>query len=610
MKTFVFTGPDGKEYEVSGPDNGTQEQAFAILQQQHGQQAMVRSGLAPDRTPIAQLPESPMTGMSGPQKFLAGAGKTFSGLARGVQQAMLAPYEGGAVSRRQAELSSQEAEARQLDAPLSADPLGKAGEITGMAAAAAPTVFIPGANTYTGSALIGAGVGAIQPTVEPGERLTNMAVGGGAGLASQAAGRLIASALQGGKALVEPLTKGGQEKIAGRTIRSFAGGPVKPTPAATPGWQPTAAEATQNPGLAVLQRGAEAANPETARLLAERQFGQNAAAMNALEQISGTPADRSMAEGVRSYMGGLYDTATSKAIDPAVAASVRPQIDSLMARPAMKQAAARAAEIFDESQIAQTKAGSVQGLQYLKQALDDMIERAGSPGSSIGQNQLRALQQTRSDLIKTMEQIAPDLRAADAIYAGLSRPINEMEAGKALTEKLRPALMDYAPGAPTRLNAQQYAAAMRNLEEVLPKMTGYPGSTVENTFTPQNQQLMTGVAQDLAKRAAVTDMARGPGSNTAQNLATRNVMRQALGPLGLPEKWSETALLQTLMKPLNLVYGGIGENAAQRALAEALLDPQLAAQLSMAQPAARQLPTQVLSRLPAVTVPLALELQR
>jgi hypothetical protein len=287
---------------------------------------------------------------------------------------------------------------------------------------------------------------------------------------------------------------------------------------------------------------------------------------------------------------------------------LQPQIESLMRRPAMKQAAARAGQIFGEADIAKSPAGSVQGLQYLKQSLDDIIEKAGSPGSAIGKNELSALTQTRSDLISTMQQLAPDLRAADAAYAAASKPLNEMAAGQALTEKLRPALMDYAPGAPSRLNANQYALAMRNLEEVLPKMTGFPGSTVANTFRPESQQAMTGVAQDLAKRAAIADMARGPGSNTAQNLATRNVLRQTMGPLGIPEGFAESTLAQTLAKPLNLIYGGVAEPAAQRRLAEALLDPALGAQLSAFRPASRLPP--IMSRVPLISTPLALEYAR
>jgi hypothetical protein len=208
-----------------------------------------------------------------------------------------------------------------------------------------------------------------------------------------------------------------------------------------------------------------------------------------------------------------------------------------------------------------------------------------------------------------MQELAPNLRTVDKAYAAASRPVNEMAAGQALTEKLRPALMDYAPGAPTRLNAQQYANAMRNIEEVLPGMTGFSGSTVQNTFTPQNQQLMTGVAQDLARRAGSAEMARGPGSNTAQNLSTKNVLRQTLGPLGVPERWTDTTLLQTLAKPLNLIYGGVAEPAAQRKLAEALLDPAMAAKLSAAPPPTSQLPFRVMSRLPTAGIPIMLNRQ-
>lgn len=40
MPTFVFTSPDGKEHEVTGPEGATEEEAFGILQSQIGQQAV------------------------------------------------------------------------------------------------------------------------------------------------------------------------------------------------------------------------------------------------------------------------------------------------------------------------------------------------------------------------------------------------------------------------------------------------------------------------------------------------------------------------------------------------------------------------------------------
>lgn len=55
MPTFEFTGPDGKTYEVGAPDGATQDQAFALLQSQLGQQpskpAAVSAGQAINSIP-------------------------------------------------------------------------------------------------------------------------------------------------------------------------------------------------------------------------------------------------------------------------------------------------------------------------------------------------------------------------------------------------------------------------------------------------------------------------------------------------------------------------------------------------------------------------------
>lgn len=57
MTTFVFTSPDGKDYEIEGPEGATEEQAFAILQQHLGDQP------APD-TRAKTDPEAPLARMN------------------------------------------------------------------------------------------------------------------------------------------------------------------------------------------------------------------------------------------------------------------------------------------------------------------------------------------------------------------------------------------------------------------------------------------------------------------------------------------------------------------------------------------------------------------
>lgn len=124
-------------------------------------------------------PYNPTVGMSGAQRFLAGAGKALTDIYRGGAQLLGAD--------NQAEIDA----AKARDLPLMQTGAGMAGNIAGNVAAFLPTSMIPGANTYTGAALIGAGIGALQPTAEGDSRLTNVA----AGAAGGAAGQGLANAL-------------------------------------------------------------------------------------------------------------------------------------------------------------------------------------------------------------------------------------------------------------------------------------------------------------------------------------------------------------------------------------------------------------------------------
>lgn len=553
MAKFVITGPDGAKYQINAPDDATEEQVLAYAQSQFKKPEQTKEKF------------DPTEGMSGTDKFLAGMGKAFTDVGRGVGQLF------GQVSAEDVQ------ESNRLDQALMDTGAGTAGNIFGNVAMVAPTAFVPGANTVTGAALAGSLYGALQPTENENivsGKLSNAALGAGMGGGSVLAGRGIAAGAKGAKALIEPFTKKGQEAIVGRTLERFGRmGKNMDVPANTSGWVPTLAERTQNPGFAILQRGAQSADPDTAALLAARQLEQNAAAIRALEKLGGTGKDLELAKGVRGLMTEqLYKEAGQEGIDKGMSKAIATQIKSLMERPSMMKATEKAKEIFGEESIALAKSGSVKGLQYMKQSLDDMIEKAGSPASSIGKNQLKALQQTRADLISVIDDIAPKQRLADQNYRIYSRPVNEMMAARELANKVQGPLMDFAPGAPARLRADQFAGAVRNLDEQLPRMTGYPGATVENTMSPGGLNTIRGIAGDLAARAQAAELARGVGSNTAQNLASQNIMRQVAGPLGMPQRFMESQIWPTALRPLQFGMKA-QEPAIQARLAQALLNP-------------------------------------
>ena len=136
---------------------------------------------------------------SGLENFKAGAGKAVTDLWRGAKQIVSsdAPTMGGLVTGDKRGAMQQEVDdSRALDAPLMKTGAGLAGNITGGAAAMVPAAFIPGANTYTGAALAGGVMGALQPTATGESRAANTGLGAVAGVGGQAAGNALGRMLR------------------------------------------------------------------------------------------------------------------------------------------------------------------------------------------------------------------------------------------------------------------------------------------------------------------------------------------------------------------------------------------------------------------------------
>jgi hypothetical protein len=159
--TIEIETPDGiVEFPDGTPDNVITN----ALRQHYG---------APAPQIIDNYSTDPTQGMSGTQKFLAGAGKGMTDIGRGIGQAV------GLVGQQSVD------DAKRLDAPLMNTGAGTAGAITGGVAALLPTAMIPGVNTAAGAAMLGAGTGALAPVASDESRLTNTALGAAGGVVGQ-----------------------------------------------------------------------------------------------------------------------------------------------------------------------------------------------------------------------------------------------------------------------------------------------------------------------------------------------------------------------------------------------------------------------------------------
>lgn len=579
MASYQIKGPDGAVYNIDGPDGADPS---AVVQQVIGQHAAATPNPAPQNEPsptlqLGLIPHHSIdTGIpigEGASNLLAGAGMGVANLARGVGQSL------GLVSRADVQ------KARDEYKPTLSTGAGKVGDVLGTTAAMLPLAMIPGANTLGGAAAIGAGSGFLQPSTSTAETLKNTALGGVAGPAALGLGRAAGALYQGGKAALEPLFQGGQQRIAARTMQSFAGTPqaaqdaanaIQTAPSPLAGVQPTTGEVANNAGLAQLERTLRN-NPEGLTALTERNQANRAAMTGALDQIAGTPQQMAAATAARSAAASpLYDAAR-RTVVPTDAT-----LTALLQRPSMQAAFTRAEQLAAENGTTITGING-QTLQYLKMGLNDLAQ--GGPQQGMGAHELRAVNSTLGDLNQWITRNVPSLRAADQTFAQRSVPINQMQVGGALRDRLVPALGDF--GNNTRLSAQNYASGVRNGDQLAANATGLPNATLQSVLSPNQMLTVNRVGEQLARRANADELGRAVGSNTGQNLASQNVLRQFLGPLGLPQSMGERAaqssLAQSVLRPLQWT-ARLGEQRVMQQLQRASLDPQYARHLLTTQP--------------------------
>lgn len=477
-------------------------------------------------------------------------------------------------------------EKKRLDAPLKATTAGTVGNVIGKVAVGLPAAFVPGANTLTGAGLIGGAQGVFEPTASDESVARNALLGAGAGVGGVVLGRVLRAGYQGVKGLIEPFTEAGQNRIAGRVLERFAENPDavrNATSAATEtGARPLLAEAARDRGVATLQRALES-DPQIAAMVAQRAADNNAARVATIGSIAGDPAKRAAAEAARKAASGdMYQAATNATY------TVDSKLGDLLNRPAVKQALQRAKSLAEnqgrpftfatETQAPFSGVGgraaesskqiTGQGLQDLKMALDEMLS---DPASGFTGKAGDTIKNLRGQIMDWMEQANPAFKQARTAYASASKPINAMDVGQRLLDKTTGAIRDL--GGNQRLQANAFARALNDEAGTVQKATGFKGvNALADVLQPEQLSKLNAVRNELDLASNLAQAANGPGSQTAKSLASQNLLRQILGPTGLPKSWAESTMLETLLRPVQFGMKA-AEPRIQNKLAEIMLDP-------------------------------------
>ena len=175
---------------------------------------------------------------------------------------------------------------------------GTIGNIAGTIATAAPTLLIPGANTLTGSAIVGGALGAAQPVATGESRTVNTALGAGGGVVGKLGGDKVAKIVGNkfNKVKADRAIKKAQNQQADDLLKkSQEAGYVVPPAQVNPRGRTLMSESLA--GKANIQQGAALKNQEVTNNLAKKSLGIS----------DDTPLTIETVENVKTQAGKVYE---------------------------------------------------------------------------------------------------------------------------------------------------------------------------------------------------------------------------------------------------------------------------------------------------------------
>lgn len=531
---------------------------------------------------------NPAEGMSGPEKFAAGVGKSLFDTGRGAGQLL------GLVDREDVDA------ARRRDAPLMDTGAGLAGNITGTVG----QILAPGAvaklgtmvpqlanapralaaleavkaaslpNTIRGAAVQGAALGAIQPRGEGDSIGGNMAMGGLLGAGGAAIPR-IPGAVSNLAARAMPAFNANRQTVAaGRVLEQFADNPAAVRAAAAnpqvivPGSLPTLAEASGDVGLAGLQRTL-ANTPEFANALASRQSANNLARVGAIEKAFGG-ADEAAAASIRASR----DQAAKRLLrgtDEVPMGSLAKLTESLDAiakkRPANLALQDAIADVKGRLSLVRTVADAHDVRQYIGQLMGGKVE--GKAGAKYAQRELGSV---RTMLDRQMREAHPQWGKFLLNHKSMSRAADQVDVGQTLLDTGR--AVRGATNEPV-LTPAAFGRAAGNMDRTVQRATGFTKATAAKTLTQPQAEVVDAVRRDLERYSRAMLDGKAIGSNTMQNAVGGNRLQDAVGPVGATMIEPASGVAMLAINQARKVYG----ERVGMLVQEAMLDPARAAEI-------------------------------
>lgn len=341
---------------------------------------------------------------------------------------------------------------------------------------------------------------ALEKGAEPWEALGLGLAAGLTPAAGAAAAHKLAPIAHVPYKIVRPYTQAGRDQAKGELLDAVVGDKRQAVLSAlnenkrfvrgTQNTAATAAEPAQAVELAGLERALHKFNSTGA---AERELANEAARMQAVRSVGKTPQALKQAEAQRSA-GAAADY--GRAFQQPTA--VTPELAQLAADPYIKEAMQAALKVA-KSRGVDPKTDLTRFLHLTKKAMDDMV-RPASQGGGLGPEQQIAVLDAQRRLLQWMEGNNPLYQVARENYKQASKPVNQMQVGQYLEQKLASPLADSPRPA-------VFAQAMRDAPGTIRRASGRSMEKMEDVLARPQQMIIEGVLEDLARQRRVTTQA-------------------------------------------------------------------------------------------------------
>ncbi|UCV01739.1 hypothetical protein [Dechloromonas denitrificans] len=409
--------------------------------------------------------------------------------------------------------------------------------------------------------------------------------GAGAAIGAVMPGALKLAGAAGNAALgaVRPFFKSGQERLVSDILKQYANDPqralaeIQALKQVVPGSLPTTAAAAGDVGLSGLQRTMQNSSPEFAAELTNRITGQNTARTAALEGIAGTAGKIATAKAERNAATDAMRESVLGRAGNIDAQGLLSGVDNLLADPnnAGRISQAALSSVRDQLSGAIGNGGTIdaRALYALRKDINDVLsgKLQGEAGNlRYASGQLNAVKGMFDDAIDSASRRAVPAEGAGIVpswkdylitYTEQSKPINQMEVLQDVLKRMQTGATDTAGNlmlSPAKLNQ-----ILKN-----------DGADLAKRLSPEQLQILRNVAADMNAGQLAMNAGKATGSNTVQNIAQDQLLRQALGnSLG-----GSTPVRMVLGNLLRIPYGRANQEIQQR-IGSAMLNPEEAARL-------------------------------